>query len=334
MMSVDDRGRDQSSDLPELARHRFELGRAAWPDLGLGFEVFEPYFHRHSLAAEPPCEEHASDLYLACACGEGIEDAIAALEHTLASDVTPALASIDSSHEFVEEMLQATRERLFVGKDGRASKILEYGGRASLRSWLCAVAVRVAISNKRRKGEQRHVSFESRADERVGNSGPELDYLRRRYKSSFEDAVRSAIRSLPPRQRMLLRLNVVHGMSIDQLGTTYRVGRSTAARWLANARRALFERTRGELQTKLRLTSTEIEALAADMQSQIDVSVARLLERSADDGIVACPQPPPQINFAMDRKSASIVAPPKQAVPAIAPPSPISATIQVSRLKK
>jgi RNA polymerase sigma-70 factor, ECF subfamily len=275
MMSV--RGGNRASDLAELTRQRFEVGRAVWPDLVLEFEVFEPYFHRHSLATRPPCEEYAPDMYLACACGQAIDGAIAALERTLVSDMARALGSIDSSHEFVEEMLQATRERLFVGKGVGAGKILEYGGRASLRSWLCAVAVRVAISHKRRKVEQRHRSFDTRADRRLGNGGPELDYLRRRYKHSFEDAVRSAIQSLTPRDRMLLRLNVLDGMSIDRLGTTYRVGRSTAARWLANARRTLFERTRRELQTKLRLTSTEIDALAADMQSQLDVSVGRLL---------------------------------------------------------
>jgi RNA polymerase sigma-70 factor (ECF subfamily) len=77
---------------------------------------------------------------------------------------------------------------------------------------------------------------------------------------------------------MLLRLNLVDRMSVDKLGAAYRVSRSTAARWLANARRQLLEQACAELCAKLGVVSAELDSIAADIRSQIEVSVLRLLE--------------------------------------------------------
>jgi RNA polymerase sigma-70 factor (ECF subfamily) len=276
-------GESVSGALRQAARRRFELGRAAWPQVDLESSVFERYFMRHASAEALPAEQHAADMYLACACAHGVDQALAVFERTLTSHVARAVASIDSSRAFVEETLQATRERLLVPKGGDPSKMADYAGRASLRSWLSAVAVRWAISQRRRTGERRHKLFTEEDDRRLAEGGPEFDYLRRRYKDEFEKAVRSAIKQLSPKARMLLRLNVVDGMSVDRLATAYKVGRSTAARWLASARRALLEQTRRELQSKLGLTSTELESLAGDILSQLEVSVLKLLASQTKD---------------------------------------------------
>jgi RNA polymerase sigma-70 factor (ECF subfamily) len=273
-----------SSEQRSAALLAFEVGRARWPQLALEFDAFNRYFARHARGAVPPCHEHSADMYLACACGSGIDGALAAFECTLLGDMARAVASIDSSGAFIEEILQATRERLFVSRGGQPGKIANYAGRASLRSWLCAVAVRSAISWRRRKGEQRHKPFAAEADRRLAHGGPEFEYLRARYKVVFEDAVRSAVKQLPAKERMLLRLHFVDGMSIDKLGTVYRVGRSTAARWLASARRVLLEKARQELHTRLRLTSTELDGLAAEMRSQLEVSLVPLLATTRRDG--------------------------------------------------
>jgi RNA polymerase sigma-70 factor, ECF subfamily len=266
-----------SSEVVEAAQRLFELGRAAWPEVDLEPSVFERYFARHATGEPLPAPARAADLYLACACAYGVDGAFAAFERALAGDMARAVASIDSSHAFVEEILQATRERILVRKGGEPAKIADYAGRASLRSWLRAVAVRCAISQRRRKAEQRHTPFAVENDRRLAKGGPEFDYLRGRYKDVFEEAVGRAIEQLPSKQRMLLRLNLVDGMSVDKLAAIYKVGRSTAARWLANARHALLEQARRELHTKLQLTSTELESLAGDMRSQLEVSILRLL---------------------------------------------------------
>jgi RNA polymerase sigma-70 factor (ECF subfamily) len=286
-MVLDPRDREDdaaSGEQRSAARRAFKVGRAKWPQLALEFEAFNRYFARHTTTAAPSRDEHAADMYLACACACGIDGALAAFERTLVGDMARAVGSIDSTGAFIEEILQATRERLFVGKGGQPGKIANYAGRASLRSWLCAVAVRSAISWRRRKGEQPHKPFAAEADRRLARGGPEFEYLRARYKGVFEDAVRSAVKHLPAKERMLLRLHFVDGLSIDKLGTVYRVGRSTAARWLARARHALLEKARQELHTRLRLTSTELDGLAAEIRSQLEVSIVPLLAGSQRGG--------------------------------------------------
>jgi RNA polymerase sigma-70 factor (ECF subfamily) len=276
---MSDEGLDVSiaSAADDAARLRVARCRAAWPQFDLAFDEFDRYFAQHVGSAGPPAEAHAADLYLACACASGRNEALAAFERTFSADMERAVASIDSSRAFVEETLQVLRERLFVNKDGRPGRIADYSGRASLKTWLTAVAVRSAISLRRRKAEQPHQAFANEDDRRLIERGPEHEYLLRRYKNSFEDAVRIALARLPAKERMLLRLNLVDGMSIDKLGVAYRVGRATAARWLANARRALLEQARAELHTNLGISSSELDSLANDIRSRIDVSVLRLL---------------------------------------------------------
>jgi RNA polymerase sigma-70 factor (ECF subfamily) len=262
---------------------RFARCRAAWPQLDLAFDEFDRSFAQRVGFEGPPVEAHAADLYLACACALGRGEALAAFERTFSADMERAVASIDSSRAFIEETLQVLRERLFVRKNGRPGRIADYAGRASLRTWLTAVAVRSAISLRRRKGEHPHEAFANEDDQRLIARGPEHEYLLSQYKGAFEDAVRMALARLPAKERMLLRLNLVDGMSVDKLGIAYRVARATAARWLAHARRVLLEQARAELCGKLGIASAELDSLAADICSQIDVSVLRLLTDTHPD---------------------------------------------------
>jgi RNA polymerase sigma-70 factor (ECF subfamily) len=274
----------ERSDHPvrEAARKRFEISRAKWPHIVVDFEAFEAYFARHASESLPD-ESYAADQYLACAAALEADGALVAVDAILSREVSRALGSIDPSRAFVEEGLQATRERLLVRRGDAPGRIIEYGGRAPLQSWLCAVAIRLAISRRRRKSEQRHEPFAEKDDARLASGGPEFEYLRRRYRGAFEEAVRKGIEKLPAKSRMLLRLNLVDGMSIDHLATAYRVGRSTVARWLVSARDALFEEARRELRTELGLTSSELDSLATDIRSQLDVSILRLLRREGSN---------------------------------------------------
>lgn len=264
-------------DRAEEVRRRFEAGCAEWPEIALPLEVFTTYLARHATEHGLPAEMHARDMFLACACSRGIAGAVEQLERTLVRDMARAISSIDAAPAFVEEVLQQTRVTLLVRNGDAASKMADYAGRASLKSWLCAIAVRAAISQRRRKGERVQGSLTQTADLRLARGGPEFDYLRRRYRGVFEETLKNAIQRLSVKERMLLRLNLVESMSIDRLAMMYRVGRSTAARWLAAARAALLENVHRELRAKLRLTSTELASLGAEIQSQLDVNLVSLL---------------------------------------------------------
>jgi RNA polymerase sigma-70 factor (ECF subfamily) len=112
------------------------------------------------------------------------------------------------------------------------------------------------------------------------SESPELAVLKRRYARDFATALEHAFARLSDRERALLQLHLVDRLSIDSLGELYKVGRSTAARWLSSARRTLAEETRLELRRKLRLTQSEYESLAVVVRSLVDVSVVKLLKRA------------------------------------------------------
>jgi RNA polymerase sigma-70 factor (ECF subfamily) len=112
--------------------------------------------------------------------------------------------------------------------------------------------------------------------------GLEIELLRARYVGDFEEAVRAALARLPTRQRVVLSLNVCEGTSCDGIAAVYRVGRSTAKRWLASAREELARETKLELQRRLGLSSSEYESLAAGVRSAVHVSLARLLAEGVE----------------------------------------------------
>src|SRR5207244_2837986 len=73
---------------------------------------------------------------------------------------------------------------------------------------------------------------------------PELDHIRARYAAPFKDAFQGALRGLSTQDRNILRLHLVDGLNIEQIGGIYNVHRATVARWIAASRQALVEETR------------------------------------------------------------------------------------------
>jgi RNA polymerase sigma-70 factor (ECF subfamily) len=214
-------------------------------------------------------------MYLAFACAERHAEALRALDPMLRAAVERAVARIDPSPSFADEVTQAMREKLILS---RPPKIADYAGRATLRSWLATGAVRTALNLRRRKGDAPSARAVLGSSDAPLQREPELEYLRERYKDQFANAVRDALAALPARERALLRLHLGERASVDKLAAIYHVGRSTAARWLAAARARLVEETRSRLCERLRLTDSEYRSLAALVRSDVEVSVVRLLE--------------------------------------------------------
>lgn len=273
--SLDEAPREPT-DLARVARDCFELGSVRWPTVRLEVASLEQYFGRLGADARPS-PAHQADVYLACACAQGIASALAVVEPVLTADVARAVASVDPSRPFVADVIQVVRQRVFVPANGRPARIASYAGVSSLRSWLCAVGVRCALTQRRTKSGRVMERAGTGELERFARGGPELEYLRHRYKGAFEDAVRVAVTSLTRPEQTLLRLNLFERMSIDGLAVAYGVSRATAARRLASARAALLRKTRDELRSKVHLTSTEVESIASVLRSQLEINMAELL---------------------------------------------------------
>ena len=249
-------------------------GRAAWPKIPLEPAVFARHLATLGRDGAPPPPDHAADVYLACACAHGVPQALRALDDLLTRETANVVRRVDRSPAFIEDVLQAVREKLLVSKP---PKIAEYGGRASLRSWLATTAVRTALNMRRRKDDVAMTHLPSSIGEKLAHE-PELEILRERYREPFAEAVRASLASLTTKERALLRMHLGERMSVDRLAAAYGVGRSTTQRWLAAACECLLELTKERLRAQLGLTSSELESLAALVRSDLDVSVVRLLD--------------------------------------------------------
>jgi RNA polymerase sigma-70 factor, ECF subfamily len=117
---------------------------------------------------------------------------------------------------------------------------------------------------------------------RVGaEDDPEVGYLKHLYRREFKQALHAAVDTLDDHERLLLRQHALDGLSVDQLARLHGVHRATAARWVGAVRDTVLARTHRELIRRLGLSRGELASIMRLIQSQLDVSLPRILQRSA-----------------------------------------------------
>jgi RNA polymerase sigma-70 factor (ECF subfamily) len=218
-------------------------------------------------------QPHAEDLYLAMAAGRGEALAIEAFEAELFEEVDHAAARAGFEPA---ELRQMVRERLFAPPRGEASRISEYQGQARLRTWLRVVVSRLLLDVGRRAKRGR-AALARASPELYQNTDPELELLRRKYRREFESAFNEAIGQLSEQERKLLWHVAVQGKTVDEMAALLSVPRSTAARWVADARKALVKRTRDRLRNKLKVSEGELRSILGLVRSHVHLSLSRVL---------------------------------------------------------
>jgi len=167
---------------------------------------------------------------------------------------------------------------LYVALPGGRPRLERYSGVGALGGWLKVVATREALRWLR--GHNREVSASD--DTLLGEleapaEAPELASLKSKYSGQLSAAFKRAIGGLEARQRNLLRQHYLDELSLDDLGALYRVHRATAARWLADAKTALLERTRNDISETVGLQRFEIDSVMRLVQSRLDLSAGVFL---------------------------------------------------------
>jgi RNA polymerase sigma-70 factor (ECF subfamily) len=252
---------------------RVTAGHAAWPALRLDDVAFVRHLATHSAEGLPPLA-HSGDLWLACGCALAVPGAAEAFERTFRSFIERAVARVDRSS--VDEATQSVLVSLLVAEPGIPRRIGEYAGRAGLKAWVTTIAANATLRLHRRIGDQPHDTLSGLA-EQVARAEPELALAKARHARDLEAALRDALESLDGRQRVILRVRHVKGWRLEQVATMYRVSRATAARMVTAAHESLLVETKRLLRERLRLTDSELESLVALLQSQLEVSLVRLL---------------------------------------------------------
>lgn len=261
----------------------WEEGRSAWPRVALESSRFAEHLGTHVVigeAADLLETPHLADLYLACACVHGAPAALEELERRFFPEVRDALRRLQLPEAQREDVQQSLRHKLFVGEAGAPPKLASYAGRGPLAGWLCAAAIRTALSTLRRAPKESALADEQILE--LTTDDPELEHIRRRFRAEFREAFRLALQALEAQQRNLLRLSFLDGLSIDEIGALFGAHRSTAARWIVRARRTLYEETRRVLAERFRFTSSEVDSLMRLMRGQLDLSLSRYFKSSGD----------------------------------------------------
>jgi RNA polymerase sigma-70 factor (ECF subfamily) len=89
---------------------------------------------------------------------------------------------------------------------------------------------------------------------------------------------------LSERQRNLLRYQLIHALTLNQLAAMYGTHRATIARWLKGARRDVLEQVREDLRRRLGLSPSELDSVMKLIQSDVDASLVKTLLDSTSAG--------------------------------------------------
>jgi RNA polymerase sigma-70 factor (ECF subfamily) len=281
------KGAAREPALDEALEAALRRGKTRWPAVKIPPEVFMA----HLALKVPPrgalpdalAKLHNEDLYLACACAQRDEQALAAFDQQCLPVVRSALARVPQLGADASELEQRLREHFFVGAAGRAPKLLDYAGTGSLKGWVRVTATRLVLNWVAREGREQPAEGEVLNVLAGEVPDPELSLVKNEYTREFNVVFPQAVAALERRDRALLRYRYVEGISIDKIGQIYGTSRATAARWVNEAQVRLMEKLRELLAVRLNISTEEVTRLVAVARSGLDVSLRRVLQSSQNE---------------------------------------------------
>ena len=256
-----------------------ERARTAWPAVSVDAPRFSSRLRE--LVGDQPAETvarlHVEDLYLAWACAEGNADALAAFDAHMWPVVDATLAGLRIDPAMRDDLTQDLRVHLIVGSDRGPGKLAQYRGQGDLGRWLRAATLRAAY---RLVGKaRRYVTLDETALAAVSvlDGDPALVLLKDHCRTEFKNAFAAALAGLPRRDRLLLKQHYLDQLTLEDVAALHKIHRSSAARWLAQARAALASEALREFRDRLRVSESEVESLVRLVRSQLDITLERML---------------------------------------------------------
>lgn len=255
-----------------------QTARSAWPGIHVDDIRFVTYLAERVDSEDPVgilSELLVGDLYIACACASGNAAAIDLFSKRYFANVEAVLAA-NGAGTFADDVRQILAERFFVANEanGLRPRILDYRGRGLLGAWVRVAAIRTGLSLQR----ERHGAEDDEAlDELSSSVDPELDAIKLEHREAFHRALTDAFAILNDRDRGLLKLHYVEGVTVEKLAVMYGVHRVSASRWLSAARTMIMDETRRLLRERAGLSASQFDAVVPLLMSRVDLSIRRLL---------------------------------------------------------
>jgi RNA polymerase sigma-70 factor (ECF subfamily) len=252
------------------------VGRAAHPDVALTAEAFAGHLARCAAALDgDDHHQHVGDLFLAAAVLNGDAPAVDKLRQSCWPLALKYLRPFREAS--IDDVAQELWNALLFGEPGKYPKLQSYSGKGPLGAFVGITAQRLALMRLRRDGADARLAGRAAAEINALASDPELAFIKDQHRDSFQEVLKVALQSLDDRARMVLRMYLIDGLSVDRIAKVYGVSQSSVSRWLAKARDAVLDETRRLLSEKLRLSESEFESLWNVLNSELDLSMSRVL---------------------------------------------------------
>lgn len=264
---------------PDAAEHTLATlcaeAATAWPGVEVDAAEVVRVLASKLAADDPPSltAAAATEVHLAIACARGDNAGAAAFDRAYLEVVPQALAGMKLAAATVEDVRSAVRDKLLLADGDRPPRILDYAGRGRLRGLIQVTATRTAIDRIRL--EEREAELPAR--ELAGPTDVALSLIKAQYREAFSAGFASAVASASRRDRNLLRLHFLGGVTLEQLAQMYGVHRATIVRWLAAAREAVFAATRAHVAGRIAAPPDELDEMFDLVKSRVELSVERLL---------------------------------------------------------
>jgi RNA polymerase sigma-70 factor (ECF subfamily) len=262
---------------PEAFRQAFVSGRAAWTGVTLAEDAFCRWAEGVGV---DELTRHGGDLYLACACAAGDPVALAHLDTRFLATIVGQAGRVALTPQLADEVRQELRLRLI---GGRGAGIGSYRGHAPLAIWVRVCATRIAL---RLASGPAHRALDAGLLRRLVAAGgdPEALVARAEHHRTLKEALETCFAALEPRDKTLLRLHYLDGLGLDELAVMLRVHRATVARRLAAIRRRVIGELAAQVTFTAGTTPSETNSLLRHVQSDIRLSLHRLLGEEQGQG--------------------------------------------------
>jgi RNA polymerase sigma-70 factor (ECF subfamily) len=140
------------------------------------------------------------------------------------------------------------------------------------------VAIRMAINLRAQEGPQAFQAQDDLLARAVADAvEPELAVAQGRYRPLLERALADALVGLDERDKAVLRLQVVDGLTLDQMSLVLRVHRATVARWLVRVRGVLLKQVCRRLSIDIGSSPSESRSLIEAVRDDLQLRLSRLL---------------------------------------------------------
>lgn len=258
--------------LETAARQAVAAARTRWPELVIDEDEFVQLVVERAPVEEPP---FLVELVLATACVQGDGGAIRCFHREMFDRVDRVLSRLGLSAADADDVKQEIRTKLLLGD----AKLAQYQGTGPLAQWVASVAGREALGAMRKRKASDSLSDDE--DLLDAADDPELQTLKTRHGAEFKEAFQAAVADLSARDRAILRAMIVDDRGVNEVAAVYGIHRVTASRWVSEIRHALLKGTRARLRDKLRLDDTSLDSAIRLIDSNLDMSLFRLLRDAA-----------------------------------------------------